>query len=142
MPEIAHVESKETAIDTMNFCVRIFEAMGFNLLINDIERAHRVPARNAKNGPKPIICRFVRQVTREEVVSREISSVDPKYTGLGDAADLPNSMLLDHLTPQVQKLLVEAKKNKIQHKYAFCMMGENFCRLSYGGKPRYQSERP
>ena len=101
MPEIAHAGSKEPAIDTTKLFVRIFEAMGFNILINDIYRAHRVPARNATNGPKPIICRFVRQVTREEVVSRrrEISRVDPKYAGLGDATDLSNSMLLDHLTP-------------------------------------------
>ena len=41
---------------------------------------------------------------------REISGVDPKYAGLGDATDLSNSMLLDHLTPQVQELLVGAKK--------------------------------
>ena len=121
MPEIAHAASKEPAIDTTKLCVRIFEAMGFNIFINDIDRAHRVPARNAANGPKPIVCRFVRHVTREEVVSRrrEISRVDPKYAGLGDAADLSNLMLLDHLTPQVQELLAEAKKNKIPHKYAF-----------------------
>ena len=75
-----------------------------------------MPARNATNGPKPIICRFVRQVTREEVMSRrrEISRVDPKYMGPGDAADLSNSMLLDQLTPQVQELLAEAKKNEIK----------------------------
>ena len=101
MPEIAHAGSKEPAIDTTKLFVRIFEAMGFNILINDIYRAHRVPARNATNGPKPIICRFVRQVTREEVISRrrEISRVGLKYAGLEDAADLSNSMLLDHFTP-------------------------------------------
>ena len=32
--------------------------------VNDINIAHRVP-RNAANGPKPIICRFVRRLTRE-----------------------------------------------------------------------------
>jgi len=44
--------------------------------------------------------------------TREISRVDPKYVGLGDAADLSNSMLVDHLTPQVQELLAEANKHK------------------------------
>ena len=55
----------------------------------------------------------MRQVTREEVVSRrrEISRVDPKYAGLGDATDLWNSMLLDHLTTQVQELLAGVKKD-------------------------------
>ena len=112
VPEIAHAGCKEPAIETTKLCVRIFEAMGFKILINDIDRAHRVPARNVTNGPKLLICRFLRQVTREEVVSgrREIYRVNPKYAGLGDAADLSNSMLLDHLTPQVQELLVEAKK--------------------------------
>ena len=46
VPEIAHAGSKEPAIDTTKLCVRIFEAMDFNILINDIDRAHRVPARN------------------------------------------------------------------------------------------------
>ena len=50
----------------------------------------------------------------------EISRVDPKDVGPGEAADLSNSMLLDHLTPKVRELLAEAKKIKIQHKYAFC----------------------
>ena len=106
------MQSKEPAIDKTKLCVRIFEAMGFNILINYIDRAHRVPARNATNGPKPLMCRLMRQVRREEVVSRrrEISRVDLKYAGLGDVADLSNSMLLDHLTPQVQELLAEAKK--------------------------------
>ena len=50
---------------------------------------------------------------------REISRVDPQGVGLGDAADLSNFTLLDHLTPEVQELLAEAKKFSIQHKYAF-----------------------
>ena len=122
VPEIAESGSKEPGIDTTKLCVRIFQAMGCNISINDIDIAHRVPTRNATSGPKPIICSFVRRLTREEVMSRrrEISRVDPKDVDLGDAAELSNSMVLDHLTPKVQELLAEAKKFKIQHKYAFC----------------------
>ena len=66
-----------------------------------------MPVRNAANGREPIICRFVRQLTREEVMSRrrDISRVDPKDVILGYAADLSNSTLLDHLTLDVQELL-------------------------------------
>ena len=112
VPEIAETVSKEPAIDTTKLRVRIFQAMGCNISINDIDIAHRVPARSPTNGPKSIICRFVRQLIREEVMSRrrEISRVDPKDVGLGDAEELSNSMVLDHLTPKVQELLAEAKK--------------------------------
>ena len=112
VPDITETGSKEPAIDTTKLCVRIFQAMGCNISINDI--AHRVPARNATNGPKPIICRFVRRLIREEVMSRrrDISRVDPKDVGLGDAAELSNSMVLDHLTPKVQELLAEAKNSR------------------------------
>jgi len=122
VPETAETGSREPAIDTTKLCVRIFQAMGCNISINDIDIAHRVPARNATNGPRPIICRFVRRLVREEVMSRrrEITRVDPKDVGLGDTADLSNSMVLDHLTPKVQELLAEAKKFKIRHNYAFC----------------------
>lgn len=66
-----------------------------------------MPVRNAKNGPEPIICRFVRRLTREEVMPRrqEISRVDPKDVDLGDVADLSNSTFLDHFTLKSQELL-------------------------------------
>ena len=62
VPEIAETGSKELAIGMKKLCVRIFQAMGCNISINDIDLAHRVPVRNATNGPKPIICRFVRRL--------------------------------------------------------------------------------
>ena len=88
--------------------------MGCNISINHIDIAHRVPAPNATNGRKPIICRFVRRLIREEVMSRrqEISRVDPKDVGLGEAVELLNPMVLDHLMPKVQELLAEEKKDK------------------------------
>ena len=69
-----------------------FKLWAVTITINDTDVAHRVPARNATNGPKPIICRFVRRLIREEVMSRrrEISRVDPKDVGFGDAAELLN----------------------------------------------------
>lgn len=115
MPETVETGSeREPAIDTTKLCVRIFQAMGCNISINDVDIAHRVPARNATNSPRPIICRFVRRLIREEVMSRrqEITRVDPKDVGLGDTADLSNSMVLDHLTPKAQKLLAEAKNSR------------------------------
>ena len=66
-----------------------------------------MPVQNATNGQEPIICRFVRQLTREEVISRQrdISKVDPKDVGLGYAADILNSTWLNHFTLEVQELL-------------------------------------
>ena len=104
MPETAETGCKMPTMDTTKRFVRSFEVS-----INDIAIAHRVPVRNATttNDREPIICRFVRQLTREEVMSRQrdISRVDPKDVGLGYAADLLNSTLLDHFTFEVQELL-------------------------------------
>jgi len=60
MLEITETKSKEPAIDKTKLCVSIFEAMGFNISIKDIDRAHRVTTQNATNDPRPIICRLVR----------------------------------------------------------------------------------
>ena len=83
VPEITETRSKEPAVDTTKLCVRIFQARVCNISIKDIDIAHRVPTQNARNGPRPIVCRFVRRLIREEVMSRrrEITRVDPKDVG-------------------------------------------------------------
>ena len=44
---------------------------------------------------------------------RVISRVDPKDVGLGDAMDLTNSTLLNHLTPEAQAPVVQTLDSAI-----------------------------
>ena len=75
--------------------------------LNDIHTAHRVPSRNSSSiSLKPIICKFVRRIAREDVMAhrREINQA----VGINNG-DLSNADILDHLTPKAQELLFKAK---------------------------------
>ena len=107
LPEL-NPDSKETAKDTTNLVVKIFNKMGADVTLKDIDIVHRVPSRSKDSSqPKPIICKFVRRLAKEEVMSRrkEISRVDAAEVGLSGSADLGNAALLDHLPPKTQILL-------------------------------------
>ena len=117
VPKIAETGSKEPAIDTTKLCVGIFQAMGCNISINDIDIAHRVPARNAINGPKPIICRFVRRLIWE-VMSRwrEITRVDS--IDVGSIANCLNNYSVSYLiTLLTLYMLMDSLIIVYHHKY-------------------------
>ena len=61
---------KQTVADTSSLCVTLFNEMGADVTISDIDIAHRVPLRNATNGPKPIICKFTRRLVKERVMAK------------------------------------------------------------------------
>ena len=93
------------------------------LSINDIDIAHRVKSRNASaTGPKPIICKFVRRLARNEVMAlrKNIKNVNPLAVGLSPAIDLSKALIVDHLPPRVQKLFAEAKQFKSTYNYGHC----------------------
>ena len=86
---------------------------------DNVDTADRVPIRNASlNGPKPIICKFVLGIALKEFMShhRQITEVD--LTAIDLDGDLLNAMILDHLTPNAQEFLFEAKKFKTRFSYA------------------------
>ena len=60
--------SQESALQTSNLCVRIFNKMGAEVTLTDIDIAHRAKPRNPSNQPKLIICKFTRRLAREEVI--------------------------------------------------------------------------
>ena len=97
--------------------------MGAEVTMYDIDLAHRVPARNPSAAdPRPVICRFVRRLEREQVMEkrREICNVVPTAVGLAEDSTFARAFLLDHLTPIVQQLLIDAKKFKDRFQYAYC----------------------
>ena len=73
--------------------------MGENISIQDIDTAHRVPQRNNAGNPKPIVCRFVRRLVKESLMShrKEISDVTPAAVGLPGGSSLSSATSLSML---------------------------------------------
>ena len=92
--------------------------------------------RNVSNRPKPIICKFIRRLAREEVISRrtEVSQVAPQDVDLPETSSLTNAIIVDHLTPKTQELFNAAKSFKAQHDFRFCWVknGTVYLRRSEG----------
>ena len=112
LPELS---STEEAHETSSLCVKLFNALGAtSVSISDIDIAHRVPTRVARDGPKPVICKFTRRLARNAVmaVRREISSVSPTDLGLPRDEDLSHTRIVDHLSPKRQQLYTDAKNFK------------------------------
>ena len=114
--------------------------MGVDVAITDIDIAHRVPSRSSESsGPKPIICKFVRRLSREDVMAlrNEVRNIDPIAVGLDVEADLSKALIIDHLSPKKQDLFLEAKKFRKNYKYAYCWAKNSIIYLR-----RSQESRP
>ena len=98
-PEVC---SDKAASTTSKLCVKLFKEMGENISSQDIDTAHRVTERNNAGNPKPIVCRFVRWLVKESLMShrKEISDVTPAVVGLPEGS------------PRMQAVLFQAKKVK------------------------------
>ena len=117
LPELYEHES---ANDTAKLCLEIFKAIGASELTGqDIDIAHRVQSRS-DIGPKPIICKFVRRLAKENVMNhrREVESISPSTLGYSSETSLEQAKIYDHLTPRLQHLLSEANKFKTAHHFS------------------------
>lgn len=120
---VPELNSRESTLDTSNLCVKIFNKKGTEVTMYDINLAHRVSTRNPPPAdPRPIICRFVRRLAREQVTEKrqEICNVVLTEVRFTEDSTLARAILLDHLTPKVQQLLIDAKKFKDRFQYAHC----------------------
>ena len=124
--------SNESALQTSNLCVAIFNKMGAEVSLTDIDIAHRV---KPSNRTKPIICKFTRRLAREEVMKRRtaVPLVQPREIGLSDAVVLTNAKIVDHLTPSAQELFAAAKSFKEQHQWT--KYGSVYLRRSESSRP-------
>ena len=71
---------RENSGSTAKLCIQLFLSMGVkDVSMQDIDIAHRVPARKASSRPNPIICKFVRRQVKERVMAarKEVSKVTP-----------------------------------------------------------------
>ena len=113
----------ESAIETTNLCLEIFKAIGVSgITSHDIDIAHRVKSRR-DFGPKPIICKFVRRLAKENVMNRrrEVESVHPSILGYDSETSLAQAKIYDHLTPRMQHLLSEANKFKVAQSFSLLL---------------------
>ena len=122
IPDNNSSESASTA-----FCLKLFEKLGIEISRFDIDIAHRVPARSSRPGPRPIVCKLVRRVVREEILKarKNINKLSAADIGLEDQNLLAGAQNFEHLTPTVQKLFTEAKKFQRENGLKFCWV-KNF----------------
>ena len=119
IPQVSETESPE---DTTSICLKLYSCIGADISIQDIDIAHRVPAKSAQtNSPNPIICKFVRRLAKEKVMTARRSANNIRAADL----DLINVSInhigiYDHLTPRLQELLYEAKRFKSANNYKYC----------------------
>ena len=76
-------KSSETAAETSSLFVKLFQEMGAEVFLSDIDIAHRVPSRQQNGAPKPIICKFVRRLAKASVMEtrQSASQVNPSNIG-------------------------------------------------------------
>ena len=97
-----------------------------------------MPQRNATAGtPKPIICKFVRRLSKEAVMARrnDACKAAPSSLGFDEGVSLSSVRIFDHLTPKMQHVFTEAKKFKGQHNYQFCWTKNSCAYLWKDGSP-------
>lgn len=109
---LAQQNERETAHETSSICVDLFKLIGAEVNLNDIDIAHRVPSRrrNQDNKPNPIVCKFVRRLSKEGVMRLRKEAIKVN----------PSVRIFDHLTPKNQKILYEAKAFKEANSYEYC----------------------
>ena len=118
---VPELSDSESAADTSLLCVRLFNAMGTSVSKQDIYIAHRVPLRDSsRGGPRLIICKFTRRLVRSEVMilSKEANKISAAVIGFDEDRIMSNARVVEHLTPRLQKLFVDAKAFKKQYRYA------------------------
>ena len=93
---------------TSNLCLKLFHAtVATGVSINDIDIAHRVRTRRTdEDRSKPIVCKLIRRLTKEDVMNRrhEIPNIGPTSLGLQAGFVMSIIKIFDHLTPNLQEV--------------------------------------
>ena len=119
-PEQDEHESDET---TTQLCVKLFHVIGAEEVTkNDIDIAHRVNSRRSDSHyPRPIVCKFIRRLAKEEVMAHrnETSNLNPDDLNLSAEFHTENIRIHEHLIPRLQQLFSEANKLKSSHHFQY-----------------------
>ena len=122
------ISDRESAQDTAELCVKLFTGLGVDILLSDIDIAHRVPQRNTSSGngnrsrPNPIICKFTRRMIRDKVLASRgnTSRITTECLDLPSSAEINRIAIYSHLTPRLQELLHSAKLHQNTYSYKWC----------------------
>ena len=113
LPEQDEHESVET---TRQLCLKLFHSIGAEgVMKNDIDIAHRLNSRRSDSHyPRPIVCKFIRRLAKEEVMAHrnETSNLNPDDLHLSADFHTENIRIHEHLIPRLQQLLSQANKLK------------------------------
>ena len=113
VPQVDRIESSEESI---SICLKLFKEIGAKVDEKDIDIAHRTANRNQQGNPSPIICKFVRRIAKESVMSKRkgLSDVDLSKLVTYDQSSFTSIRLaiFDHLTPMQSQFLGRQKRFK------------------------------
>lgn len=96
MPE---EKTEKTTLDTSSLCVSLFRAMDAKIVIEDIDTAQRTAKGKDSDGPRPIICKFVRRLAKDSVISvkQRACRVNPeKIAGFSKDTDVSKISISDY----------------------------------------------
>jgi len=136
---VPEMSTTESASSTSSPCVKIFIEMGADVSILVIDTAHRVPTRTDRgSGPKPITCKFVKRLAKEQVMEGRNDVINVNPTAIPEQTSMSAVRILDHLTSkmQLQIVLYEAKRFKNQHHYQNCWAKNSVVHLRKDGTAR------
>ena len=106
-------------------CIQMFNKLGVYVKEEDIDIAHRVPARShdrQRQSNPPIVCKFVRRSIRNRVLEakRKLDSIEAVDLGLPEETHLGRINMFPHLPPKLQDLLHQAKKFQTDFDFKYC----------------------
>ena len=93
-------KSSEIASETSAMCVKLFQDLGAEVFLSDIDITHRVHSRQQNGALKLIICKFVRCLAKASVMETRQSASQVNQSNIGVSADsvLDRVRIFDHLT--------------------------------------------
>ena len=80
-------KSSETASETSALCVKLFQELGAEVFLSDIDIAHRVHSRQQNVSSKLIICKFVRCLAKASVMETRQSASQVNQSNIDLSAD-------------------------------------------------------
>ena len=109
-------------------CLDLFKAIGVeDVSLQDIDIAHRIPARRKTDRPSAIVCKFARRLAKQKVMAERsrVCNMQASQFGFSHDMDVGHLNIYDHLTPRLQQLLFEAKKFQVTNQFKFCWVKKN-----------------
>ena len=93
-------KNSETAAETSALCVNLFQELGAEVFLSDIDIAHRVHSRQQNGALKLITCKFVRCLAKASIMETRQSASQVNQLNIGVSADsvLDRVRIFDHLT--------------------------------------------